>query len=558
MNPFFAWLIKSSVSLALLYILFRLAMHNDKTHSLNRFLLLAILLVSAVIPFLDFQFFYEEVPLKHVEVFREFVSTPVSVPDVAMSQVSQVQTESSASFNPFLIFYISAVLVLLIRLFVAVIRVMQIIGQAEKRKLSKIVLAIVKDLIQPFSFFNKIILSEKDFTDNKDIVVAHEYAHIKQLHAIDLVICELFTVLHFFNPFMWLLRRDLKLIHEYQADQAVLNKGIDATKYQLLVLQKSVGERRFAMANHFTQKPILKRIKMMQKKNKKQCAWVKIVFFVPVLILLLQAFARPELITKADEIIPIASQQNQNEKWLEKWTIENIGNGFFQPELKVIDALRKPNNVLVVLMNRRNELLIENKYAKKEDVKRIVKEFLNGKNPDGKIGSDFSDIDIPLIGKSKVSNGSISFQHDLATSKSEINLIFKSIGLAFLEERKEKAQILFGEDYFSIDEQKREAVDMAVPIWFSIESPKISKNSLSPTPPTTFLVSLYNDKIIFQNKEIVITEISQKVSEFISKHGKDAVVSVKIENNINADRIHQLKEELRKAGALNVNVKTMN
>ncbi len=66
---------------------------------------------------------------------------------------------------------------------------------------------------------------------------------------------------------MWLLRRDLKLVHEYQADQAVLQKGIDAKKYQLLVLEKSVGERRFAMANHFAQKPILKRIKMM-KKNK--------------------------------------------------------------------------------------------------------------------------------------------------------------------------------------------------------------------------------------------------------------------------------------------------
>ncbi len=62
--------------------------------------------------------------------------------------------------------------------------------------------------------------------------MAHELAHIKQLHAIDLAVCEVFTLLHFFNPLVWLLRRDLKLIHEYQADQAVLNKGIDAQKYQ--------------------------------------------------------------------------------------------------------------------------------------------------------------------------------------------------------------------------------------------------------------------------------------------------------------------------------------
>ena len=251
MNPFFAYLIKSSVSLALLYILFRLAMRNDKTHSLNRFLLLAILLVATVIPFLDFQFFYEEVPLKQVEVFREFVSTPVVSSDFAVSEIPQVQAESRVSYNPYLIFYISVILVLVIRLMVSIVRVMQIIGQAEKRKISKIVLAIVKDLIQPFTFFNKIILSEKDFNENKDIVVAHEHAHIKQMHAIDLVVCELFTVVHFFNPFMWLLRRDLKLVHEYQADQAVLNKGIDAKKYQLLVLEKVRRRKTFCHGKPF-------------------------------------------------------------------------------------------------------------------------------------------------------------------------------------------------------------------------------------------------------------------------------------------------------------------
>ncbi len=166
-----------------------------------------------------------------------------------------------------------------------------------------------------------IVISEKDFTENKDIVIAHEYAHIKNLHAIDLLICELFTAIHWFNPFMWLLRRDLKLIHEYQADQAVLNKGIDAKKYQLLVVEKAVGERRFAMANHFTQKPILKRIKMMHRKKENYWKGVKLIFFVPIVILLLQAFAAPEIITeKIKENIPekiaesqgIAQEQNKS------------------------------------------------------------------------------------------------------------------------------------------------------------------------------------------------------------------------------------------------------
>ncbi len=157
MNPFFAYLIKSSLGLAMLYILFRLVMRNDKSHSINRFVLLGILLVSAVIPFLNIQFFYGEIPLKQVEVFRDFVSAPVFIADVPSNEIQALQELKSMSFNPFIIFYLFVITVLLARLLVSVIRVLQIIQQAEKQRFRKIFLAVVKDLIQPFSFLNKIL-----------------------------------------------------------------------------------------------------------------------------------------------------------------------------------------------------------------------------------------------------------------------------------------------------------------------------------------------------------------------------------------------------------------
>ena len=476
MNPFFAYLIKSSISLAVLYSLFRFVMRNDRSHVLNRFLLLGIMLISAIIPFLNIQFFYKEVAIKQVEVFREFVSTPVFSEVNPQEIIQPVNEASSFSINPWLAFYILIIVALLSRIVFGVIKVTQIIKRAEKRRLQKIVLAVVKDLIQPFTFLNKVVISEKDFTENKDIIVAHEHAHIKHLHALDLMVCEVFTVLHFFNPFMWLLRRDLKLVHEFQADQAVLNKGIDAKKYQLLVLQKSVGERRFAMANHFTQKPILKRIKMMQQKNRKQWAAVKLILFLPLLVILLQAFARPELISGPDDFIPVKYTEDKSEKWLAKWTADNIGKGFYEPELDDINAPRKPNNVLVILMNRNDDFLIEEQRKNKEEIKQIVKNYLLGTNPDGKNGPDYMETEIPGIGKMKVSKGMIVYKHDLASSKEMINYTLRSIGETCLKLRKEKAQILFGKDYFDLDEEKRKAVDQAVPVWFSYESPK------SPTP----------------------------------------------------------------------------
>jgi beta-lactamase regulating signal transducer with metallopeptidase domain/biopolymer transport protein ExbD len=447
-------------------------MRNNRNHSLNRFLLLGILFVSAIIPFLNIQFFYEEVPLKQVEVFHEFVTAPIFTETTPPESVHSEMVKTGLLINWWLLVYLSVIVLMLIRIVVGIFKVTQIIKRAEKRRLHKIVLALVKDLIQPFTFLNKVVLSEKDFTENKAIIVAHEHAHIKQLHSIDLMVCEVFTVLHFFNPFMWLLRRDLKLIHEYQADQAVLNKGIDAKKYQLLVLQKSVGERRFAMANHFTQKPILKRLKMMQKKNRKKWAALKLMLFLPLLVILLQAFARPELITKTEDFIPVKYTENKAEKWLLKWTADNIGKGFYEPDLIEKDAPRKPNNVLVILMNAKNEYLIEDEHHPEADIKKVVKDYLHGINPDGKNGPDYVEKEIPEIGKMKVSKGMISYKHDINSSNEMVNKTIREIGEACIEVRDEKAKVLFNKSYLDLDEEKQLSVNKAVPVWFSNEYPK--------------------------------------------------------------------------------------
>ena len=238
MNPFFEYLIKSTVSLALFYIVFKLAVSRDKMHTVNRFVLLGILIGSAIIPFIDIPIIQEAEVIPSVEVFREFVAIPVfnAAPNVT-ENIQPVQQTKNVIINPYLLFYLIIISVLFFRLLISVFRVQKIISRAEKQSFQKVILAVVKDFIQPFSFLKHIVISEKDYTENREIVVAHEYAHIKHLHAIDLLVCELFTALHWFNPFLWFLRRDLKLIHEFQADQAVLNNGIDAKKYQLLVLQ---------------------------------------------------------------------------------------------------------------------------------------------------------------------------------------------------------------------------------------------------------------------------------------------------------------------------------
>ena len=110
-----------------------------------------------------------------------------------------------------------------------------------------------------------------------------------------MILLDLFTSFFWFNPFSWLLRREIQSLHEYQADQQVLINGIDAKQYQLLLIRKCVGEQKFALANNFRQRDLHKRIQMMMKhKSDKQTKWSYAAAF-PFLFLVMVALSVPKL-----------------------------------------------------------------------------------------------------------------------------------------------------------------------------------------------------------------------------------------------------------------------
>ena len=105
---------------------------------------------------------------------------------------------------------------------------------------------------------------------------------------------ECIILLQWFNPAAWLLKRELKDIHEYQADTSVLQSGIDATTYQLLLVKKAVGASSYTLANSFNHSKIKKRITMMLKEKSNKWARLKLLLLLPLGALSLYAFARPE------------------------------------------------------------------------------------------------------------------------------------------------------------------------------------------------------------------------------------------------------------------------
>ena len=152
----------------------------------------------------------------------------------------------------------------------------------------------------PYSFFHYIIINAADYEQLREPILTHEQAHIRMGHSWDLMLLQLVTVLQWFNPFVYLLGRNLKAVHEYEADCAVLNFGIDAKQYQLLLVTKAVGNRLQTIGNNLSHHSLKKRIKMMYQKKSNRWMMLKALFIIPVACFALYTFANP----KADSPIP--------------------------------------------------------------------------------------------------------------------------------------------------------------------------------------------------------------------------------------------------------------
>jgi TonB family protein len=149
--------------------------------------------------------------------------------------------------------------------------------------------------IIPFSYFNRIFIPSPEVDESSfDSIVAHEKSHLNQGHYIDLFIIELMTMLQWFNPAVWLYEKSIKEIHEYLADEAVLNDGNNRGKYQALLVNQAMGGPVFLLTNQFNQSLIKKRIIMMKKMKTSRMARLKALLILPLIAGLLVAFANPK------------------------------------------------------------------------------------------------------------------------------------------------------------------------------------------------------------------------------------------------------------------------
>ena len=302
MGVFFIYILKSSVCLVLFYLFFRLLLSKETFHRFNRMALLGVLFFSLLIPCI-------EVTTRHqVEVQQAVLSIEqlllMAELEATPANVGAVQETPAISWVQIvLLVYLAGILFLACRNIYSLICLFRLIHSGKHEKLEKgVTLVVHNQEIAPFSWMKYIVISRKDLEENGREILIHEMAHIHHRHSVDLLVADICIFFQWFNPGAWLLKQELQNVHEYEADETVINEGVNAKEYQLLLIKKAVGTRLYSMANSFNHSKLKKRITMMLKEKSNPWARLKYLYILPVAAIAVTAFARPEISETAEEI----------------------------------------------------------------------------------------------------------------------------------------------------------------------------------------------------------------------------------------------------------------
>ena len=322
------YLVLSSLCLALLYGVYRLALSRTTLHRFNRTILLSIIGLSATLPAIRISAIgaIGDSPLLHVQnsvredvflgskgdspqlpaEYNEVTYTPIEIEeepvwDVKTSVATGVKVVEAATQMDWVMIitylYLIGVAFFMIRLLIGITRAETLcrLGGRELPDGSK--LLVCDGEFQPTSWRRTVIISRRGFESaEKDIIIEHELTHIHCHHSIDVVISQLACALQWFNPASWALKRSLQEVHEYEADASVLADGENERRYQICLVQAALNAKIGYVTSNFADCSTKKRIKMMKRSQSSPFACLRALLMLPVVLvtILLASACKPK------------------------------------------------------------------------------------------------------------------------------------------------------------------------------------------------------------------------------------------------------------------------
>ena len=293
MHPIFIYIIQVNCALVLFYLLYATVLKSDTFLTIRRFYFISSIVFSLVYPCFV-------VPgLTDVLSFRveepSAVETAVFIEKPTFEMVAEGQTEEADSFHiPWRallgIVYMVVTLFFIFRFLWQLASIFRIRLKSKKTIVSGIEVYDLKNNLTPFSFLGMIFINS-DMHSEEELaqIIIHEHTHVREKHSLDVMLIEIVLLFSWWNPFVWLLKREMAMNLEYLADNEVLREGVDSRDYQYHLLRLTYHETAVQIVNNFNVSQLKQRIMMMNKTRSSTLQLAKYLLILPVVFLLVTA-----------------------------------------------------------------------------------------------------------------------------------------------------------------------------------------------------------------------------------------------------------------------------
>jgi len=618
MGSIVLYIIEWAFALLVLLAVYKAVLSGTTLHRFNRFYLLGATLLSALLPLVhvtisDSNPVVNNLSIEETEFARELSGTFTFIDEPVQADIAVVQPQQEKHISLWPVMLIGAysvyVLTLLIGWTRGIIKARKFLSGKPRRRLSRTVWLVTHgEQYGPFSWMNYIVISDTESGFARRASLRHEYSHVKLFHSIDLVVLLACTIV---NPVCWLVLQEIKIVHEYEADDEVINRyGIQEQDYQRLLILRTVGVEAYALASSFNLN-IKKRIIMMNKTKtlKRRLMWLLIL--IPMLGMTSVLFARTEKAVNMDDKLRFSSADVEMSIRLPQPAV--FADGITVAEyIKIVgddevvsdkvrsDAQReqamiiRQRNAMIIQINKNNEIYVKNGLLARtvtiDEIKDLAKQFI--KNPD-------NDSRLPIIEDYNIDGyGTVmttvrhvfSLQYDRSSSAGVCSDVRYELQKAYNELRDEVCVSKFGKKYDQCSDSQQQFARAMYAMKISEAQPKsydgegnlitkevrsaagnyVVKNEkvnkdlrirVTNNPP----VRLYVSTVLFDNengqdqfksettpKQISLEELDDYIDQAISDGMKIRKVRLAIQPDVPMGPISDLKETLRNRMLLSI------
>ena len=441
-------LLKASIVILVLLAFYKLLLGQESFFSANRFYLLACLFLAFLLPFITLPKWVNHqgavstwLEQTSFQKQSQYIDEPIKADPINKKTTSDVTLEENAAITPLptknrsigfwlLAIYVFGVVIFSGHLFFQLLSIFKTILRANDRVAdTDFTLINVFDDSGPRSFFNYIFINpEKYDAETYEQILEHEKIHVKQRHSIDLLLAEIAVIVLWFNPFVWLFKKEVEKNIEYQTDSLLLRSPeVEPENYQMNLLEIGVERKPLTIVSNYNQSLIKKRILMMNKKKSNGHSYWKYAFIAPTLLVTLLVLNRPFTANAQEQVTSVYSSDASEEYDDDDFDndlaplLRAAWTGDFELVKKLvaegadINFLQEGEGTALVLAIRRNEF-------------KIAK-FLLQEGADPNLGSSNDGHPLWLAAR----NGNIELVRLLVKSGANVNAKFPGDGSALIQ-----------------------------------------------------------------------------------------------------------------------------